>query len=866
MKKSFSKDFNNVLKELEVDSKQGLNETQVKERLEKFGKNRLIGKKERTVLKMFVDQFKSFLLIILIAAGIVSFVLGEEFEAIVILFVVLLNCVLGVYQENKASDALKALKEMASPHAKVIRGGKTIEVASEDVVVGDIVVLDAGDSICADLRLIEASNLKVNESALTGESEPDSKNAEEVLAEDTPLGDLVNCCFMGTVVTNGRGVGVVTAIGMDTEMGKIAHMLSNTETEETPLQKKLEVLGKRLGIICLALCVVVFGLGLLRGMPFLEIFMTSVSLAVAAIPEGLTIVVTVILAIGMQKMVKNNAIIKTLGAVETLGSTTVICSDKTGTLTQNKMTVVKLYDTKASYDVTNKVEGMDTLNESVLKLIEGMVLCSDAVVNGEQIIGDPTEGALITLGDKTNLTKKMLNEKYPRVNELPFDSDRKLMSTMHQTNDNITMYTKGAFDEILKRSKYIYDNGTVREITKTDIEAIQACNEDYAKNALRALALAYQELNSSDGSEDNLIFVGLVGIIDPPREEAKLAIELCKKASVSVKMITGDHKITATAIGKQLGIIESIDEAMDGKEIDSLTDEELREVVKVKSVFARVSPEHKVRLVKVIRQNDNIVAMTGDGVNDAPSLKQADIGVAMGITGTDVSKEAADMILTDDNFSSIVKAVEEGRNIYNNIRKVVAYLLSCNIGEILIILIAMIIGLPMPLGAIQLISVNLVTDTFPAFALGMEKKEDIVMNKPPRDPNENIIDKPMVINILIQSIALTIGALGSFIYAYKYIDPAIATTACFVTLVVGELLRGYSARSETKSIFKMRIFENGYLNKTVLFSLAFLLATVYIPFLNKVFGMQALSATQFLIAIGFSIVPLIGGELSKLVK
>ncbi len=861
MNKSYNSSIEDVIKELSTDSSQGLSSNEIAKRAEQFGKNKLEGKKQRSLLQIFFDQFKNFLLIILIIAGAVSFFLGEEFEAIIILAVVLLNCVLGAYQENKASDALNALRKMASPHAKVIRDAKTIEVLSEDVSPGDIILLDAGDSVCADIRLIETSNLKINESALTGESEPDSKDASVVLADDTPLGDLENMAFMGTVITYGRGKGIVVSTGMDTQMGKIAHMLTNTESEKTPLQKKLDDLGKKLGIVCIVLCLVIFGIGMIRGMEFFDIFMISVSLAVAAIPEGLTIVVTVILALGMQKMVKSNAIIKTLGAVETLGSTTVICSDKTGTLTQNKMTVVKVFDNHYSYDVNNKIAGMDTLNSNASKLVEGMVLCSDATLDNENVIGDPTEGALISLGNKLGWEKDDVNNKYPRVNEVPFDSDRKLMSTLHKYETGHVMYTKGAFDQVLKISKYILDDGKVREITAADIEKIQACNEEYATHALRALALAYKETGELE--ESDLIFVGLVGMIDPPREEAKEAIKLCKQANISVKMITGDHKITAAAIGKQLGIVASIDEAIEGQELDALSDDELREVVNTKSVFARVSPEHKVRLVKVIRQNDNIVAMTGDGVNDAPSLKQADIGIAMGITGTDVSKEASDMILTDDNFASIVHAVEEGRTIYNNIRKVVAYLLSCNIGEILIIFLAMAFGMPMPLGALQLISINLITDTFPAFALGMEKKEGDVMNKPPRDPNENIIDLEMIKTIGIQSAALTIGALASFIVAYYYIDPTIATTSCFVTLVLGELLRGYSARSESVSIFKMKIFENSYLNKTVLFSLAFLLATVYVPGFNTAFGMQQLTVVNFLIAAGFSIIPFIGGEISK---
>ncbi len=858
MEKYFSKDCDEALRDLQSDSINGLSDDKVKKNREVFGENKLVGGKKRTMFHMFFDQFKNFLLIILVIAGIISFIFGEYFEGFVILFVVVLNCILGVYQEYKASNALNALKEMSSPHAKVRRNGRIKEVLATEIVVGDIVILDAGDSICADLRLIETSSLKIDEAALTGESEHNEKDAKIVLNEDTVVGDMKNSAFMGTTVTYGRGAGVVYATGMNTQMGKIATLLNETKNELTPLQRKLDDLGKKLGIVCLIVCLVIFGLGIFRGMEFLELFMTSVSLAVAAIPEGLTIVVTVILAMGMKRMVKSNAIIKTLGAVETLGGTTVICSDKTGTLTQNKMTVVKVYDGEdyeaSSYDP----------NQSML--VKGMALCSDARLDGENIIGDPTEGALVLFAKSYGIDAEELNEEFPRLNEYAFDSNRKLMSTIHKVDESNVMYTKGAFDCVLLKTKYIIDKGVRREITQNDITTIKNINEKYAKNALRVLALAFRECGSLNEEEDNLTFVGLVGMIDPPREEAKKAIKVCENASIDVKMITGDHKITAAAIAKQLGIIESDDEAIEGSELDMLSDLELKEVVKEKSVFARVSPEHKVRLVEVIKSNENVVAMTGDGVNDAPSLKKADIGIAMGITGTEVSKEASDMILTDDNFASIVKAVEEGRTIYNNIRKVVAYLLSCNVGEILIIFIAMLLGFPMPLGAIQLISINLITDTFPAFALGVEEKEEDVMNIPPRDTKESIVDKFMLKTIIFQSIALTIGALLSFIVAYKFIDPVIATTSCFITLVVGELLRGYSARFERRSVFKSNIFSNGYLNKTVLFSLVFLISTVYIPGLNTAFGMQAVSASTFLIAISFSIIPFIGGEISKKLK
>ena len=827
---------------------------------------------------MILEQLKDFLVIILMIAAVISIFLGEALEGIIILAIVVLNTFLGVYQENKASNALKALKEMASPHAKVLRGGQIIEVPSSDVVPGDIAILEAGDYVPADLRLIESVNLKIDEAALTGESVPVEKDASAVLAEDASLGDRINCGYMGTVITYGRGRGVITETGMQTQMGNIAGMLNDTPDESTPLQKKLDSLGKVLGIVCLAICVVIFLLGLLHGMELFDIFMTSVSLAVAAIPEGLTVVVTVVLAMGMQKMVKCNAIIKRLSAVETLGSTTVICSDKTGTLTQNKMTIQKLYDASGHYNVSGtgySPEGEITDEAGNVpasfpdRLIEGALLCNDATYDpaNQTIVGDPTEAAMVVLAYKHGMKKAEWESRYPRVQEIPFDSDRKLMSTFHKIGDSITMYTKGAPDELLRRCTRIEEKGVVNPLTDAKREEILGVNQDMAQSALRVIGVAYRTMNEADPSpesENDLIFVGLVGMIDPPREEAKAAIDVCKTAGIQVKMITGDHKITASAIGAQLGI--ETDRTVEGREINEMTDEQLRECVKTTNVFARVSPEHKVRLVDAVRANGNIAAMTGDGVNDAPSLKHADIGVAMGITGTDVSKEAADMILTDDNFASIVRAVAEGRTIYANIRKVVGFLLSCNIGEILVIFLAMLTNLPTPLVAIQLLSINLITDAFPAFALGMEKEEPGTMNRKPRDPSEPIVDKKMTVAVLIQSIALALGTLGSFVYGlYVHDSLDVARTACFLTLVLGELLRAYSARSESTSVFKMKVFENSYLNKCVLVSVLFMIASIYVPFLNPVFSTVALSFDEIIMALVLAFLPMLGGEAAKLV-
>ena len=878
MKHYFNQSVSEAAQDLHVDLSKGLSGQEAIKRSEIYGPNRLEGGKEKRLLQMALEQLKDFLVIILIVAAVISIFLGESLEGIAILAIVVLNTFLGVYQENKASNALKALKEMASPHAKVLRDGKVVEIASQDVVPGDLVILDAGDYIPADLRLVETINLKIDEAALTGESVPVEKDANAILDEDSGLGDRINSAYMGTIITYGRGKGVVTNIGMKTQMGNIAGMLNEADDESTPLQKKLDDLGKLLGIVCLAICGIIFALGLLRGMEIFDIFMTSISLAVAAIPEGLTVVVTVILAMGMQRMVKVNAIIKRLSAVETLGSTTVICSDKTGTLTQNKMTIQRIYNGQDFYNVTGTGyspigdiidEHGGNKNDAVYKLLECLLLCNDAVYSpeNEAIIGDPTEAAMVVLAYKADMSRTDWNAKYPRLQEIPFDSSRKLMSTFHNIDGKTIMYTKGAPDELLRRCVSIELDGKSVPLTEEKRHEILDTNFRLAESALRVLGGAYREvdaINPSFEAENGLTFLGLVGMIDPPREEAKVAIDVCKKAGIQVKMITGDHMITATAIGRELGIVEGDAVAIEGRGINEMNDDELRECVKTTNVFARVSPEHKVRLVDAVRGNGNIAAMTGDGVNDAPSLKRADIGIAMGITGTDVSKEAADMILTDDNFASIVRAVSEGRTIYSNISKVVAFLLSCNIGEILVIFLAMLFGWDVPLVAIQLLAINLITDAFPAFALGMEKSEDGVMDRAPRDPSAPIVDKKMGIAVGFQSVALAIGTLGSFAYGlYVHKDLEVARTACFLTIVLGELLRAYSSRSEKVSVFRMKVFENSYLNNCVLASAAFLLAAIYIPILNPIFSTVPLTLDEMAVSLILAFVPMVGGELAK---
>ncbi|MCL2057138.1 MAG: cation-translocating P-type ATPase, partial [Oscillospiraceae bacterium] len=801
-----------------------------------------------------------------------------------IIGILIVNMVIGILQENKADNALGELKSMSSPMAKVRRDGKIEKIASELVAVGDIVVLDAGDYVPADVRIVQSMNLKIDEAALTGESMPVQKDANAVIEGKAGLGDRINLASMGTVVTYGRGTGVVCATGMDTEMGKIASILGETEDPGTPLQDKLNTMAKTLGIICVITCALVFGIAFLYNIlqigdhrDVLEMLMVSVSLAVAAVPEGIAIVATVILAIGVQKMVRSNVIVKKLRAVETLGSTTVICSDKTGTLTQNKMTVVKVFDTGNIYDVTGtgysaqgSVVPADTgqISGNIPLMAEIAALCNDAVYDRQNasIIGDPTEAAMLVFGAKLGVDKASLDSRYSRIQEIPFDSDRKLMSVYNIKEGKTVMHTKGAPDAVISRCAYVYQDGEAVPMTPEIRGRLIRQNELFAAQALRVLGFAYKDCEGGgapDLAEENLTYVGMMCMIDPPREEVRQSVEQCRDAGINVKMITGDHKITAVAIARELGIADGGGEALDGHELNSLSDEQLREKVKTVNVFARVSPEHKVRIVSAIKENNNIVAMTGDGVNDAPSLKKADIGIAMGITGTDVSKEAADMILTDDNFVSIVSAVEQGRTVYGNIRKVTGYLLSCNIGEILIILLAIVFGLPVPLVATQLLFVNLLTDAFPAFALGMEKQEPGVMKKRPRDPREPIINKSMKGTVIIRALLLSAGTLGVFLYGLYNFGYETAISMCFFTLVASELLTAYPARTEAFIGLTQKLWENRFLNISMLLSMVILLAVIYIPPLGSLFSTVALSAAQFAVSCAFVLAVVLGGEVTK---
>ncbi len=890
----YEQSIEEVSANLGTDTKNGLAPGEAKSRLEKYGPNELEQKKSTTVFQMFISQLKDYMVIILIAASLVSFLVGEVIDSLVIIGIVLINAVLGVVQEFRAGKALEALKKMSAPNAKVIRGGKELSVPASELVPGDLVILETGDYIPADIRLVSSVNLKVEEAALTGESVPVEKQANERLEGSVGLGDQVNCGFMSTLVTYGRGSGIVTATGMDTVIGNIAKMIQEDVQQDTPLQRKLAQLGKILGSACLVICAIVLGLGLLRGEDPLAMFMTAVSLAVAAIPEGLPAVVTIVLALGMQRMVRHNAIMKKLHAVETLGSTTVICSDKTGTLTQNQMTIVKMYTLGQEIDVSGdgyKPEGSLTINgqevnlseqPAVARLMEIQALCNDARLENIteegieewRIIGDPTEGAMIVAAAKAGIDRDEINKSQPRLQEIPFDSQRKLMTTFHKTSEGqLAAFTKGAPDILVERCTHImHSDGTIAAITEEDKNAIMDENKNLASQAFRVLAMAFKTLNeipehpTPEKDEQGMVFCGLVGMIDPPRPEAIEAIKLCKSAGIRTVMITGDYRETAAAIAHQLGIISSDDEVLTGAELNQMSDEQLDEAVRNVSVFARVSPEHKVRIVQSMKNNGHIAAMTGDGVNDAPALKRADIGVAMGITGTDVTKESAEMIITDDNFSSIVAAVEEGRVIYSNIRKFVFFLMSCNVGEILIIFIAMLLGWKIPLLPIHLLWVNLLTDAFPALALGTEKKEPGLMDMPPRDPNESILNRAMLVNIAVQSLVMTVAVLTSFYFGWQNYGIEMGRTFALVTLIISELLRAYSARSEKLPIWKLGVFSNRNMNLATIVSFGLLLVIMFVPVLQDIFNVELLRLQDWGVTAIMAVLPLIFGELTKVVR
>lgn len=890
----YNKNIEEVSKDLKTNLETGLTSEEVKLRLEQYGPNELSHKKGPGILHMFIEQLTDYMVVILIIASIVSIAVGEVTDSLVIIGIVIVNACLGVAQEYRAGKALEALKKMSAPSAQVIRDNEILTIQAIYLVPGDVVLLETGDYIPADVRLMKAINLKVEEAALTGESVPVEKNSGILLTGDIGLGDQLNCAFMSTLVTYGRGMGIVTETGMNTIIGKIAEMIQDNPDEDTPLQRKLTQMGKILGTACLIICAVVFVLGLLRGEPVLSMFMTAVSLAVAAIPEGLPAVVTIVLALGMQRMAKHNAIMKKLHAVETLGSTTVICSDKTGTLTQNQMTIVKMYIDGMEVDVQGdgyNPEGSIRYQEkeinieneaAVSRLLEIQALCNDARLEHFEndgtdewkIVGDPTEGAMIVVAEKAGIRQNEINEKFPRLQEIPFDSQRKLMTTFHQYKDNAYLtFSKGAPDILIERcTKIMRRNGSIETLAPADKESVLTENKSLAGQAYRVLAMAFRPVSdiplkpTTEENEQELIFCGLVGMIDPPRTEAIEAIKICKKAGIRVAMITGDYRDTAAAIAKQMGIISSDDQVLAGTDLNNMDDEQLNEAAKNVNVYARVSPEHKVRIVQAMKNNGGIAAMTGDGVNDAPALKRADIGVAMGISGTDVTKESADMILTDDNFSSIVEAVEEGRVIYSNIRKFVFFLMSCNVGEILVVFLAMLFKWPIPLLPIHLLWINLLTDSFPALALGVEKKEPGIMEDKPRDPNESIINKDMVINIVVQSIVMTIAVLGAFYFGWKEYGIETGRTYAFVTLITSELLRAYSARSERLPLWKIGVFTNKSMNLASLVSFGLLAIVMFVPALQLVFNVTNLNFYDWDLVIISAAMPLLFGELTKVVK
>ena len=852
-----------VIQELDSDSSYGLNPDQISQKYSLYGKNKLREKKKKTNFQRFFDQFKDVMILILLAAAAVSFVIaciegdsGGFFEPVLILMIVILNAIMGVVQENRAEKALEALKGLSAPHARVIRGGKESVINSEELVPGDIIRLEAGDFVPADARLLHSVSLKSEESALTGESVPSEKDAEVIVDEKAPLGDRSNMVFSGCSITYGTAAAVVTATGMDTEMGKIADLLDNEEQGQTPLQLKLAQLGKYLGILALAACAIIFIVGLANGIPAIEIFMTAVSLAVSAIPEGLPAIVTIVLSIGVQRLVKKNAIIRRLPAVETLGSASVICSDKTGTLTQNRMTLVKAWADGMAEPET--ITGKNS--EEIRRLLGLGTLCSDGTVvfhdMEEQHIGDPTETAIVLAAHKNGMSREELNETCPRLAEIPFDSDRKLMTTVNRMDGKNIVIVKGAFDIMASRC------------VRGDMETARRITDEMSRNALRVLAIACKEIDavpeelSSDDLENGLIFAGLVGMIDPPRPEARDAVAVCRKAGIKPVMITGDHVVTASAIAKELGILEEGDMAITGSQLDAMTERELDEQVEHISVYARVSPENKIRIVKAWQRKDQIVSMTGDGVNDAPALKAADIGCAMGITGTDVAKGASDMTLTDDNFATIVEAVREGRGIYANIRKVIGFLLGTNIGEIILVFVAMLLWHKSPLLSMQLLWVNLVTDSLPAIALGMEAVEPDVVEQKPKPKNEGIFAHGLGIRIILQGVMFGVLALIAYWLGETRTGSAAGgQTMAFMVLALSQVVQSFNMRSE-HSLFRIGVFTNHKLNKAVLVSVVLVALVLFTP-VRTAFGFVILPGTLYLQGCVLILVPLLVMELSK---
>lgn len=868
-------------RELKTDIRQGLSQNEVKERQKLYGKNIIESKKGKSLLQKFLSQFADFMIIVLICAAVVSFAVSymdgkpDFVDPLIILMIIILNAILGVLQESKAEKALEALKKLSAPTAHVLRDNKVTEVPSADLVPGDVVILETGCYVPADCRLVHSVNLKVEEASLTGESHPVEKNANIRLLPDTNLADRLNMVMATSTVLYGRGIGIVTATGMNTQVGHIARMIMEDDTPDTPLQKRLAKTGKVLGISALIICILVFLIGIYKKFPPFDMFMTSVSLAVAAIPEGLPAIVTIMLSLGVQRMAKKNAVIRKLPAVETLGSATVICSDKTGTLTQNVMTVTEIASAHGKEEIKSDF-GFFILSHAAL--------CSDAILQFENskpvIEGEPTEKALVLAAYNSGADKNELDLAYPRIYEIPFDSARKLMTTVHRSSDmTYRSITKGAYDILIDRCSHIYKDGKPQPITVRDKNRINALNTAMTGRALRVIAVAYKNLSRFNPKSDapalekDLVFVSLVGMIDPPRKEVKEAVRICKQAGIKPVMITGDHILTAKAIAKDLGILTNETEAITGEELSKMSDQRLNETIMQYSVFARVSPEHKVRIVKAYQSRGEVVAMTGDGVNDAPALKAADIGCSMGISGTDVAKKASDMILTDDNFATIVYAVREGRGIYENIRKAIHFLLSSNIGEILTIFLAIVFGLPSPLVAVQLLWVNLVTDSLPAISLGVEPPAKDIMKRKPISPKKGMFSDGLALQIIIEGILIGSLALTAFVIGIRYYDtpglaenstlvPLVGRTMAFSVLSLSQLFHSFNMRSH-RSLSEIGIFTNKKLVMSFLICSFLQVSVVSIPPLAKVFQVVPLNLRQWAIVLMLSMAPIVVVEFQK---
>jgi len=877
----------------------GLSEAEAQQRLKQYGQNKLKEKKGKTPLQMFLEQFADFLIIILIIAALVSGFLGETLDAAFIVIIVVLNAILGFVQEYRAEKAIEALKKMVAPQARVIRGGVEEKIAATELVPGDVIVLEEGDKIPADCRLIEAINFDTQEASLTGESLPVHKQAAAVLEPDAIIAERNNMAFMGTISVRGRAKAIVASTGMNTEIGLIATMVQEAGEEETPLQKRLELLGKQLGVGALTACAIIFGLGVLRGENVLETFLVAVSLAVAAVPEGLPAIVTITLAIGVQRMVKRNAIIRKLPAVETLGSTTIICSDKTGTLTKNEMTVRQIYANNGLVDVSGSgydVRGEFTqVNKSVKPpsdphlnaLLRVCALCNNAGIvvddanKKASIVGDPTEAALLVVAAKAGMNYSKMKDENPLLAELSFDSDRKMMSTVRRTKEGKTAFVKGAPESILSKSGYVLLNGKETPLTVEHRNAFEKANAEMAGKALRVLAMAYRKIPEStkkyslESIENELVIVGLVGMIDPPRPEAKKAVVQCEQAGIKVVMITGDNEITASAIARELGILKPDQKVLNGALLDKMSEKELQQIVHQVTVYARVSPEHKIKIVSALKARGEIVAMTGDGVNDAPALKKADIGVAMGITGTDVAKEASAMVLADDNFASIVNAVEEGRTIYANIAKSVRYLVSCNVGEVFTILFATLAGLPNPLTPIQILWMNLLTDGMPALALGIDPAEKDVMKKPPRDPKEKIVGKRTLFYMLTIGLFTAFGTLALYtlylqngLAAGKTLADAetYARTVAFAVIIFFQMFVAIDVRSFSRSVLETNPFANRALVASIALAVGLQILITSVPFCHELFGTTYLAPLDWIVITFVAMSILVLSEVRKKVS